>query len=90
MKNLHVAIIGLSFGLFSITALAGDDSTSITSRVCNDLQDRIEYRMQNLLDSRLDKVAIPVNAGQSNQVQTGAETQVEFTDCPCDNLPMAG
>jgi hypothetical protein len=90
MKNLTKSIIGLAFGLFSSVALAGDESESITSRVSNTLQERIEYRMQNRLDSRMDKVNTPVNAEQSSQVRTGVEMQVEITDCPCLNLPMAG
>ena len=90
MKNLQISIIGLAFGLFSIVALAGDDSESITSRVSNILQERIEYRMQSRLDSQVDKAEMPVTTEQSSQVRTGVEMQVEITDCPCINLPMAG
>ncbi len=89
MKNLTNSIISLAFGLFSIVALAGDESGSITSRVSNTLQERIEYRMQNRLDSRMDKVNTPVNAEQPGQVRTDVEIRVEITDCPCHNLPMA-
>lgn len=90
MKNLTNSIIGLTLGLFSIVALAGDDSGSITSRVSNTLQERIEYRMQNRLDAQVERDNTPVSAEQSSRVRTGAEMQVEITDCPCDNLPMAG
>lgn len=90
MKNLTTSMIGLAFGLFSIVALAGDDSESITSRASNALQERIEYRMQKRLDSQFDEANTPVNAKQTSQVRTGAEIQVEITDCPCHNLPIAG
>ena len=93
MKTLTVTIIGLSFSLLTVAGAVAAEPESMTSRVNSALQERIELRMQTLLEQRAgfeNKVTVPVEPGRSSQVQSETEPQVEITDCPCDNLPLAG
>ena len=93
MRTLQASIIGLSFSLLTAAGAFAAEPESLPSRVNCDLQERIEFRMQTLLEQRSgfeNKVMVPVETGWSSQVRGETDPQVEITDCPCDNLPLAG